>query len=246
MNFFKNSVYLNHANKSLAWLPMDTKDLYEKNLINKYELLKKYDWIDTNITYNFNNQGFRCADFEDGPSGPSVIFLGCSFTLGIGLPKKDIFPTLVSNELNLTCYNLAQAGSSSDTAFRLGYYWIPQLKPKLVVMLAPEIHRLEHLYMTEKNEIESVKFLPQLQNLEEWYKKYILIKENSDLNRIKNHLAIENICQTNNVKLLYLTYEDHFLKFRKEFGPEHMARDLAHPGKITHKKFAEEILSMID
>ena len=221
---------------------MDTKDLYEKNLINKYELLKKYDWIDTTITYNFNNQGFRCADFRDGLS---IIFLGCSFTLGVGLPKKDIFPTLVANELNLTCYNLAQGGSSSDTAFRLGYYWIPQLKPKIVVMLAPEIHRLEHLYMTEKSEIEYARFYPQALNPEEWYQKYILIKENSDLNRIKNRLAIENICQHENVKLLYLTYEDHFLKFREDFGPEHMARDLAHPGKITHKKFAEEILSMI-
>jgi len=242
MKFGKNSVYLCYANKALSWLPMDTKELYEKNLINKYELLKKYDWIDTNITYNFNLQGFRCADFNDGPS---AIFLGCSFTLGIGLPKKDIFPTLVSNELNLNCYNLAHAGSSSDTAFRLGYHWIPQLKPKLVIMLAPELHRLEHLYMTEKNEVDYVKFLPQNQPLEEWYRKYLLIKENSDLNRIKNHFAIENICQNNNVKLVYLTYEDHFLKFRKEFGPEHMARDLAHPGKITHKKFAEKVLSMI-
>ena len=93
-----NSYYKEYANKSLDWLPMDTKELYEKNLKEKYQLLKQHDWIDKSFTYKFNSHGFRCEEFTNKPT---IMVLGCSFTCGIGLPIEFIWPELISKNLNL-------------------------------------------------------------------------------------------------------------------------------------------------
>ena len=38
------------ANKTVKWLPMDTEELYKKNLINQYDKLKKYNSLFLIIT----------------------------------------------------------------------------------------------------------------------------------------------------------------------------------------------------
>jgi hypothetical protein len=119
---------------------MDTEQLYHKNLRDNYEELEKYGWIDRTILYKFNSLGFRCEEFTDDPS---IMFLGCSHTQGIGLPIESIWPTIVSNELNLKCVNLGQAGCSSDTAFRLLHGYIDKINPKIVVYMDPPGMRFE-------------------------------------------------------------------------------------------------------
>ena len=133
------------ANTVLEWMQPDTEQAFNKLCEDpkhkKYFADKGWDQPGA-ITYKFNNHGFRCDDFNDAPC---LVALGCSYTLGLGLPISDIWPTLVGQELDLQVVNLAWNGYSADSCFRLAEYWLPKLNPKLVVMFAPPQARIEVL-----------------------------------------------------------------------------------------------------
>jgi len=226
-----DSHYKMHANKSIDWLRMDTKELYEKNLKENYNLLKKNNWIDKSFTYKFNSHGFRCEEFT---TDPTIMFLGCSFTCGIGLPIENIWPEIVSNKLNMRCANLGQGAGSNDTAFRLCHGWIDNIKPKIVVLLNPPGIRLEmidacfmrHLSPSHVNSTYHV-------FLKDWARD----DNNSYFNSLKNTLAIENLCRARDIKFIILE-TNAFI--RNDF-----ARDLAHFGVLSNSKFAEYVISRL-
>lgn len=224
---FKTSGYESYANKELLWLPMDTEELYEEHLNTKFELLESQGWVNANIRYKFNSVGFRSEEFV---SNNSIVFLGCSFTIGIGLPKEQIFPELVSSAIGLDCYNLGVGGASADTCFRLAYYWLPRIQPKIVVTMLPSLHRLElydnkdfhhHRPTNAKNSADC-----------------ILSKEYCYLNQQKNTLAIEQLCSNLGIKFLNYKLERDFIQVPNDF-----ARDLSHLGGNSHASTALMILS---
>jgi hypothetical protein len=86
----------------LQWLPSDTEELFIKNKEKRLEELKTGGWLNTEIEYSFNNYGFRSEEFD---TTPSILYLGCSFTVGIGLRIEHTWPYLVSTAMNLKCFN---------------------------------------------------------------------------------------------------------------------------------------------
>jgi len=226
--YFKSPLY-NFANQEIEWLPMDTKELFQKNLKTKKDLLEKYNWIDRKFTYQFNSKGFRCDEFEENQN--CVIFLGCSFTMGIGLPIEKVWTSLVAKKLKLKCYNLGVGGGSCDTAFRLGYYYIPKLKPKLVVFLRPDLDRLELYDRTQK----FIQYGPW--NIDSFYKTWMSMDVNSQINRIKNTMALSNICNSNNTNFLHFNTED--------LTKLDLARDLMHPGIESNRAFSKQVLESL-
>lgn len=226
---FKLSGYREFSNKEIDWLPMDTEELFKKNLKVNFQLLKEQGWVDNKFTYRFNRDGFRCNDF---PQDDSIAFLGCSFTIGIGLPESVIFPTLVSQSLKLKCVNLGVGGSSADTAFRLAFYWLPKIKPKLVVLLSPHMHRLE-IY-------DNKEFHHHRPTHAKGSTDCILSEEYCYLNQQKNILGIEKICNSLGTKFLGLKLEKDFIQVPNDF-----ARDLSHSGIQSHLETSKKILSLI-
>jgi hypothetical protein len=227
-----HSFYKEYANKTLAWLPMDTEELYKKNLKKNYQLLKHNNWIDKSFTYKFNSHGFRCNEFS---TDPTIMFLGCSNTVGIGLPIESIWPEIVSNQLSMNCANFGQGAGSNDTMFRLCHGWIDVINPKIIVVLnAPGI-RIE----TVNN--STIEFLSPTWSdrhtsfLKEWGKD----DNNNYFNTLKNNLAIKSMCEERKIK--YIIIEDS--KFFS-YGIDN-ARDLAHLGISSNKNFAEFILNQL-
>jgi len=137
------SAYPHLAGQEVNWLDTDSAEQYSANYndTNKRKLLEKLRWTKHNITYTFNSNGFRAPEFKKNE--PNIVFLGCSFTVGIGLNISDTFSHNVSQSLGLQNYNLGKGGGSNKTAFRVGHHWIPKLKPKIVVLMSPEITRSE-------------------------------------------------------------------------------------------------------
>jgi hypothetical protein len=224
---FKLNGYEHLSLSEVLWLPMDTEELYKQNLKTKFDLLKSQGWVDSNVSYKFNSNGFRSEEFI---SNNSIVFLGCSFTIGIGLPKKRIFPELVSSAIKLDCYNLGVGGASADTCFRLAYYWLPRIQPKIVVTMLPALHRLE-LY-------DNKEFYNHRPTNAKDSKDCILSEEYCYLNQEKNTFAIEQLC--NNLKIKFLNY-----KLERDFVqvPNDFARDLSHLGCKSHSATAQMILS---
>lgn len=224
--------YSHYANRTLAWLPADSETRYENNLSTNYNQLKEYDWIDKKFTYRFNTHGFRSDEFTDDPS---VMFLGCSNTCGIGLPIEQTWAHIVSNELKLKMINLGIGGSGPDTAFRLANHYISELRPKMVVFHQPSNLRFtligKHNLISDFNPSGNIP-----SKFETFYHEWASNEENFELNGLKHRLAIEAICARNNVKLVV---PDDTL-FRHDF-----ARDLMHAGVKSNEKFSKDVLNCI-
>jgi hypothetical protein len=229
----------NHSNSSLAnqtllWHGTDSEELYQKNLIKNRSQLEQYNWIDQPIAYKFNSHGFRADEFDS--ADPSVVFIGCSHTLGVGLPVESTWTHIVSTKLKLKNYNLGVGGSSNDTAFRLLYYWIDQLKPSLVIFLSADRTRLE-LHM-DNDQIYDLSVWPTgFSMIDNFTKSWLVNDTNSSMNYLKNTLAIKQLCN------------EHGIKYVQEdvsaICAVDKARDLQHYGKKTNRGIASMFLAKL-
>lgn len=244
--FYKNGKKLNrfmsyrgisehfiHANQTLPWFSTDSARYFEYHLRKRYDELDDLGWLYRKVSYKFNSLGFRCEEITS--SNNSIVFLGGSEVIGTGLPIQNIFATLVANELDLNCYNLAQSGAANDTVYRLASYWLPKLQPKVVVTLSPPPYRIEVINMFQDNPIQF--YVPEYHGKDSFFKTWLSCDENSIFNAEKNKIALEHICKTNKIKLI--SFED------TEFEEVDLARDLIHKGIESHKNFADKILSLI-
>jgi hypothetical protein len=231
-NIDYNSYYKKIANTELEWLPLDTKKLYEKNLVNRRDELEKYGWIDKHFTYKFNSHGFRCDEFT---TEKSIMFLGASNTIGIGLPVEHTWTQMLSRELKLKCVNLGIGGSSYDTAFRLASFWIPKLQPDLVILLGPFIHRLE---IISCNSLHHNHLTPASvsSEFEKFFEQWLSDDTNSYMNSLKNTLAIKHLCYMHNTK--FINYEESAVFDLTKID---LARDLVHPGIGSNLQFLNYI-----
>jgi hypothetical protein len=232
-----NSIYKWYSNKSINWLPMDTEGLYHKNLVEQKTLLEKNNWIDYKFTYTFNSYGFRCTEFINKPT---IMFLGCSFTCGIGLPIDTIWPELVTKQLNMQCANLGQGGGSSDTAFRLCLGWIDKINPEIIILLKPPRIRWE-LVNEKKIEFIRVNDITPMDHLSHYMRKYCEDDNNDYFNTQKNIFAIEHLCHQRRIK--FLNFETKSLANKN--NTDDLARDLAHNGVKSNQQFANHVINNI-
>ena len=229
----------NHSNSSLAnqtllWHGTDSEELYQKNLIKNRPQLEKYNWIDQPIIYKFNSHGFRADEFDS--VDPSVVFIGCSHTLGVGLPVELTWTHIISTKLKLKNYNLGVGGSSNDTAFRLLYRWIEQLKPSLVIFLSPDSSRLE-LHM-DNDQLYDLSVWPiGFPMIDNFTKSWLVNDTNSNMNYLKNTLAIKQLCNEHGIKYLQENVS--------AICAVDKARDLQHYGEKTNRGIANMFLAKL-
>lgn len=232
-----------HCNENLDWLPTDTKESYER-LIQDPEhraYFAELGWDQPGaITYKFNSHGFRADEFD---GGPYLVALGCSYTIGIGLPVESTWAYQTAQALNLKCANLAWGGYSADTCYRLAEYWVNELKPDYVCMLAPPKNRLELLLADPEQPVEV--FMPQsLSNRynenDVYLKHWFLNEENAEINQRKNIRAVKQLCAELNIPCMVYNAEEHMWWSREEIG---YARDYMHGGPKIHKILAEKFIN---
>ena len=131
-------------NITLKWSGMDHLESYNKNP-------KKDDWVDVDITYKYNPQGFRCADLNDFLGKQVNIALGCSFTEGVGLPVECAWPSLVEQHSKYPVLNLGLGGGAPDTVARILTNISGLFDIQTVYILWPPSHRLEHYMLINEN-----------------------------------------------------------------------------------------------
>ena len=237
------------AGQTLDWMPTDTAErfaeLMQEPLHRRY--FEGQGWHQPGaITYRINSHGFRCAELS---TDPCVLALGCSFTVGIGLPVETIWPELVGKSLGLEVVNLAWGGYSADTCFRLAEYWVPRLRPELVVMMAPPCSRFEllldrdllaHHHRDQPFEV----IMPASQSplvtdsplIRHWFGN----EENQRLNGVRNRLAVQALCDLHRVRCVTDDVIRHMCWSTEDIG---YARDFLHGGPLAHRRIAEWILN---
>jgi hypothetical protein len=236
------------ANQTLEWLPTDTKENYEKLIQDpghaKYFAEMGWDQPGA-ITYRLNSYGFRADEFN---GNPCLVALGCSYTVGIGLPDEVTWARQTASALNLQCANLAWGGYSTDSCYRLAEYWIPKLKPAYVCMLAPPRSRIELLLdqsaLRVPQQLPFEVFLPQSQSPlfssnDQYLKHWFLNDNNALINQRKNTLAIRQLCANLTIPCTVLNAEEYMWWSREQIG---YARDYMHGGPKIHNTLAKKFV----
>jgi len=112
-------------NTRIDWFPNEKEnpELYKH---------KKFD-------YYFNNYGFRSIHEEDYhlDDDNDIWCFGCSFTVGIGVSKEDMWPAIVQRETNRKVKNFGVGGTGPATTHRLLRSWYDAVhtKPKKILVL---------------------------------------------------------------------------------------------------------------
>lgn len=102
------------------------------------------------LSYSFNTNNFRSKEFH---KNTNTVTLGCSHTLGIGVPENLIWPSFVKELTGIDdVVNLGKPGASIALQVRmLATYVRTYGAPKMVLCNFPEITRYQHI--TESGEI---------------------------------------------------------------------------------------------
>lgn len=139
-----------YINQTLNWFPSDTEEiwlyhLYEKKDKTPYQE-KILDYYKKHpVSYRLNNFGYRTDyDFVEGDT--VNVFLGCSWTFGIGVNFEDTWVYKVNEDYNLPIVNLGIGGSSINTAYRQLYYFKDYFKIKNIFHFQPKYCRFEYFY----------------------------------------------------------------------------------------------------
>lgn len=133
---------------------------------------------DPELTYKLNNYGYRSDDFNVDDNKDAIVYSGCSFTFGVGIPYKSIWANMLNDSLSQKrFYNLGISGGSFETIIFDIYTYIKKFgKPKAFIVLFPPPIRL--MFMENEKNIRIVPFrVVHMKDKEE--KKFY--KENKDL-----------------------------------------------------------------
>ncbi len=76
--------------------------------------------------------GKECG--PERPGGPRMVFVGDSFTFGLGVEADDTFPCLLARELAAVVFNLGVAGYGTDQEYLAFEASAPGLDPDVVVL----------------------------------------------------------------------------------------------------------------
>lgn len=127
------------------WNQSDSLENYKK--LNSLQ----QNYTTDEITYSFNDDGYRCDSFSIQSDFP-ILFMGCSLTEGVGLPLNEVWSHHLHNKIvnttnkNIPFWSLGKGGTSIDYAARCFYDYSNQLKPKYVFYLMSGISRREYSY----------------------------------------------------------------------------------------------------
>ena len=143
---------LPRANTTSMWLPSDTPGNYSPIL--KTGKSNKYKPDD--ITYKFNEHGFRCDSFSLSSDLP-IVFLGCSYTEGIGLPIDKVWSSLLLNKIRektnkeIPYWSLALGGKGLDNQISLLHDFIGIHSPRYIFCLFPPPGRREYWFDSQQH-----------------------------------------------------------------------------------------------
>jgi len=182
------------------------------------------------FTYKFNAQGFRTHDLNQFSNQKVNVALGCSHTMGIGLPINMTWPFFIEGITKITTLNLGLGQGSTDTVSRILTNICGLFDIQNVYILWPSYNRFESYH---KYGIKSI--IPHSSNLEHtWF-----LEECNSIQRFyKNQNIVYNLQKLHNFKLKEMNMES------KWTIPGDLARDQLHNGPQSNLNLANMFLTM--
>jgi hypothetical protein len=130
-------------------------DYYQTDSLDRYTPILKNglpnDFKHGDVKYQFNSNGFRCDEFNT-PSDLPIVFLGCSYTEGVGLPIEKTWGYLLTEKIRIHTnkqipfWSLAQGGKGIDNQVRLLSSFVQDHPTKFIFVLLPPPGRREFCF----------------------------------------------------------------------------------------------------
>jgi hypothetical protein len=184
-------------------------------LKNDYYIFSKLFSDTQDHEYRLNKNFYRTNNFKKNIDGQSILFSGCSFTFGVGLPENLIWTSMLADKLNIdkeNMFNIGVGGASIHSTIKDIMLFIRKYgKPKKIFILFPEVSRDLIYRVFNKDNIDIVQNVlyrsNYLEESEDNAKKYILnyVHENNIL-RYSTMIGIfEEFCKESGIDLLWST-----------------------------------------
>lgn len=185
-------------------------------------------WTADSFTYKYNSYGFRSREFDLDEINPIILTLGCSHTVGVGVPQYENWAEQFGSTYfpDHSVWNAGLGGASADTVARLAVNMIPIIKPVIVAVMWPSLHRFE----TYENGV----VFNGAWNMKEDNLQY---EDNTVYNnQTKNKTILQLLQQIYQFKLLSIDWDDTGQDVYNTVWTR--ARDGAHFGIDWHKQIA--------
>ena len=221
------------------WQRLLNGDVLEKHreyIKDDSELKEFIEYYTENpIEYKFNSNGFRDDELDSKPKEVDV-YLGCSFTNGIGLHKEKIWPSLLSSELNFPSINAGIDGVGVITQYRTLMFLYQKFKIRNVFHFMPLTHVRWEWYNSVENKYYNWKIghpnpaipLAYIENIS--LQVHVFLK------------GMRQVCSEHNTNYINVT---EYPEYTPTSLIENRARDLHHRGfefhKVLTKKFIEQL-----
>ena len=253
LHFSSTSILVDkdHANKDLLWYDPGEQKEFKKN---KHLVDSKY--LDKDIHYSFNDEGYRTKNFEDAENEFVLIF-GCSYTEGIGLHNEDIWCNQLCDRIGIDRINLGKTGSGPDIQYinSLQYIKNNYPLPKLVAIQWPQQFRRSFAYNKNNSVVlqhHNVNSKREKQDTD-WFLNRYCGTDNAEM-FMNNYMALNatnmlwssvNIPVYNWSWTGDFDFDDSRLKMvnTQDTG---RARDMMHDGADIHKQVVDQIRKDID
>lgn len=238
------STHYEDRNQTKKWYNSDSKYNFEvnKRVASSRELLERNGWLDKNIdlTYRFNEHGFRSESFK---KKCKVLFNGCSQTMGIGLPLHMMWSSKVAEHLDVPHHSIACSGADWQHVCQRTLYWIPKLKPEIMIIQEPPLPRFN--WWDKETVVSTAQFTSDELldcKINESRPLVDIVDDNNSLwYRHSMKMLIEKICDDNDVQLIIMSNEKSH-----ERNSNDEARDLKHRGPREHHTIFTKIIKIID
>ena len=136
--------------KTLDWISTDSKAFFDEQLEENPNDKHLLWYKDNPIKYQINNDGFRLPYELTKEEGN--VYLGCSFTFGVGLHYDKTWAHLLHEKIGEGKYwNLGAGGAGFQTIFRILYNNYNRIKIKNVFLHLPFPLRYEAFDEVSKN-----------------------------------------------------------------------------------------------
>jgi hypothetical protein len=226
------SLYPIHPGESLSFSGKYRDAIFGDSLL-EHPNHDRFAYLDNVQDYKLNSSGYRGPEFS---VNTDLLFSGCSFTYGIGIPEDGIWGSVLGEKMGLSYNNLSLSGASISWMTRQIFAYFKKYgNPKVLVCLFPNPTKLffasdpdilvsdegyvetstqdlegkKSLYSTTLHEVRQPKDRPQ--NSKRPHKIEDVISLDSVIQTcMQNIRALEQYCRATGIKFLWGTWSKDF------------------------------------
>lgn len=229
-----------YCDLTLSWKVADNLKQYEKVKDN-------VPYGPNDITYIHNAEGFRCDQFDDWQNHSiRILFAGCSLTEGIGLPLEHSWAKIFHSKVcdlvkqDIPFWSIAKGATGLDQMVRYMNWYLPKLRPHLVISYLPSFERRERWFNDFFGPWHNECFEKENKILLD--EQFVLYQTEKNLTMID--LLLEKyqsymVCSTfdHKVDLGYMNFSN-IKQCKEHVQMKDIARDGLHAGPQTNSDFA--------